>query len=52
MRALSRIGVETAYWLFSSTKMTGRSQMAARLSDSCNIPLADEPSLQKATTTS
>ncbi len=29
-RALSRIGVETAYWLFSSTKITGRSQMAAR----------------------
>ena len=44
-------GVDSAYWLFSQTKRTGRFQTAARFSPSWKAPVLEPPSPKKATVT-
>ena len=46
-----RYEVESAYWLFSQTKITGSFHTAARLSDSWKTPWLEAPSPKKATAT-
>jgi hypothetical protein len=44
-------GTDMPYWLFSATKMTGRSIALAMLSASWKLPSLDAPSPKKHTTT-
>ena len=44
-------GTDMPYWLFSATKMTGRSQAPAMFSASWKLPSFDAPSPKKQTTT-